>query len=151
MKKGIIAVLTGAFLLAATYTAVAQHLSGIKNEIKKNNALYFDLFRAHNLAIVDLYTNDGWLMSPNAPAVKGRAALTQDFTNAYNDANIKGVQFTTQNIYSSGILYVAEEGTWQVFGINGNVVDSGKYLKVWKKTKQGWKIFRDIFNSDRKG
>ncbi|MBO2012217.1 YybH family protein [Hymenobacter negativus] len=152
MKKNIVhAALAGLFLLMACCTAGAQKLPEIKKEIEEHNALYLALFSKHDLAIVDLYTDDGYLLSPNAPVVKGRAALLQDFSNAYQDGTIKGVKFDTETIYGNGPLFVTEEGTWQVLGTDGRMLDSGKYLKLWKKTRQGWKIFRDIFNSTQKG
>jgi hypothetical protein len=90
-------------------------------------------------------------MPPNNPAISGRVALTNDFKDTYAGGKIKGVRFSTLEVYGDGVLYVTEVGTWQVFDTNDRVIDDGKYLKLWKKTKQGWKIYRDVFNSDRKG
>ena len=90
-------------------------------------------------------------MSPNMPAIRGKAALTKDFKDTYDAGQIKGVKFSTQNIYGDGSNYITEEGTWQVFDTSGKLLDNGKYLKLWKKTATGWKIFRDVFNSDNKG
>lgn len=149
MKKNII--LAALAFLCISSLCHAQGLVNIKKEIGITNALYFRLFQNKDMAIVDLYTVDGSLLPPNAAAVRGRAALTKDFKTAYADTKIKGVKFSTLDIYGVGTQYITEEGTWQVIGTDGKLVDAGKYLKLWKKTKQGWKIFRDIFNSDRKG
>jgi len=150
MKKNIIILTACLFALFITSNAFAQNLSAIKQSIAKTNALYFELFSKKDLAIVSLYTDDGCLMSPNAPAIRGKAALTKDFTEAYA-SQIKGVKFATQNIYGDGSSYITEEGTWQVFDTSGKLLDNGKYLKLWKKVGNNWKIFRDVFNSDRKG
>ncbi|MDB5134598.1 MAG: nuclear transport factor 2 family protein [Mucilaginibacter sp.] len=132
------------------YESNGQSLSAIKKEIRKDNALYFDLFKKSDPAIVNLYTDDACLLPPNAGAICGKAALAKDFKDTYAAGQVKGVKFSTLAVYGDGALYVTEEGSWQVFGTNDQVIDKGKYLKLWKKTKQGWKIFRDVFNSDHK-
>lgn len=138
------------FLLFICIESNGQDLSAIKKEIGKDNALYFDLFKKADVAIVNLYTEDGCLMPPNNPPVNGRVALTKDFKDTYADGKIQGVRFSTVEIYGDGVLYVTEEGDWQVFDKNDQVIDDGKYIKLWKKTKQGWKIYRDLFSSVRK-
>ncbi|RWY48166.1 YybH family protein [Mucilaginibacter gilvus] len=151
MKKNIIlATLAALFFLSISHPSMGQELPAIRKEIEKDNALYFRLFQNKDAAIVTLYTVDGILLPPNAPAVSGRAALLKDFKAAYADTKLKGVKFSTSNVYGDGKLYLCEEGTWQVFNTNGSIIDTGKYLKLWKKTPEGWRIFRDIFNSDRK-
>lgn len=131
-------------------TTVPTGLRAIKKTIEKTNAIYFDLFSKKDAAIVDLYTDDACLLSPNTLPVSGRAALERDFKEAFADVNLKGVKFQTKEVYGDGKGYVTEEGTWQVFQQGGKLLDDGKYLKLWKKTKAGWKIFRDLFNSNHK-
>lgn len=149
MKKHFTCTTITFVLLFVFCSSYAQSLSTVKAEIQKINLRYFDLFRNKDTAIVNLYTNDGCLMAPNAPAIRGKAALSKDFKDTYAAGQIMGVKFSTTGVFGSG-EYVSEEGTWQVFNVNGKVIDNGKYLKLWKKEKHGWKIFRDIFNSDQK-
>jgi len=54
------------------------------------------------------------------------------------------------NTFPSNPKNYQDDEKEQVFDTNNRVIDDGKYLKLWKKTKQGWKIYRDVFNSDRK-
>jgi ketosteroid isomerase-like protein len=130
--------------------AHAQQLASLKIKLAETNRRYFELFRHKDAHIVDLYTEDACLMSPNAPAICGKAALAKDFADTYAAGQVSGVKFQTQQVYGAGKEYVTEQGTWQVFDANGKVIDDGKYLKLWKKTSAGWKIFRDVFNSDHK-
>jgi ketosteroid isomerase-like protein len=46
--------------------------------------------------------------------------------------------------------FVTEEGFWQSFDANNAMFDNGKFLVLWKKTPDGWKMFRDSFSSDNK-
>ncbi len=125
-------------------------LSDTKKAIEKINTTYYDLFAKKDSAIVNLYTEDGYLLSPNAPPICGRKALTKDFEDTFADGKVKGVKFMTIDVYGDSKEYVTEEGTWQVFDPQGKLLDDGKYLKLWKRTKDGWKIFRDLFNSNHK-
>jgi ketosteroid isomerase-like protein len=122
--------------------------SAIKNEIEQTNALYFNLFAKNDESIVNLYTEDACLLAPNTPPISGIKALKKDFEDTFAAAKVKGVKFQTSNIYGDGKEYVTEEGSWQVFDPRGKLLDDGKYLKLWKRTKTGWKIFRDSFNSN---
>ena len=133
----------------AQTTPTAELLTA-KKAIGKINDLYFNLFSKSDAAIVDLYTDDASLLVPNGPAVRGKKALEKDFKDTFADGKVKGVKFHTENVYGDGKEYLAEEGTWQVFEQGGALLDDGKYLKLWKKTKAGWKIFRDCFNSNHK-
>lgn len=129
-------------------TTTAPDLEKIKAAIEKTNALYFDLFGKKDSAIADLYTADASLMVPNGAAVSGRKALIKDFEETFAAGKIKGVKFKTTQVYGDGTGYITEEGTWQVFDTQGRLLDDGKYLKLWKETSGGWKIFRDVFNSN---
>jgi ketosteroid isomerase-like protein len=152
MKKNcILFAIVCIFSSFAASKSSGQDLSTIKKEIEKDNILYFDLFKKNDAAIVNLYTADACLMPPNTPVIRGRAALIKDFKDTYAGGKIKGVKFSTVDVYGDGILYVTEEGTWQVLDTDNKVIDKGKYLKLWKKTTLGWKIFRDVFNSNQKG
>lgn len=138
------------FLFLTSCAASAQNLTSLKAQLAETNRRYFELFQHKDARIVDLYTEDACLMSPNAPAICGKTALTKDFTDTYAAGQVSGVKFQTLQVYGAGKDFLTEQGTWQVFDANGNVIDDGKYLKLWKKTSTGWKIFRDVFNSDHK-
>lgn len=150
MKWNFMILVGGLLFLSSAMECKAQNINAIRKEIEKDNAFYFDLFKRRSIKIVELYTDDGHLLPPNAPVVRGKTALIKDFTDTYASNQVSGVKFFTQNVYGEKGSYIIEEGIWQVFGLNGSVMDNGKYIKLWKKTNQGWKIYRDIFNSDKK-
>ncbi len=129
-------------------TTGSKDLFPIKKEIEKKNALYFELYAKNDGSIVNLYTDDACLMIPNEPAKCGKPALIKDFKDTYAAGKIKGVKFTTAAIYGDGKAFITEEGIWQVLDLKGKVIDDGKYLKLWKKIKGDWKIYRDLFNSN---
>jgi ketosteroid isomerase-like protein len=78
----------------------------------------------------------------------GREAFAQFFRSAYQDYGLRNGKFITTAIYMDGKEYVTEEGLWQSFNAKGELFDDGKFLVLWKKTKNGWKMFRDSFSSN---
>jgi ketosteroid isomerase-like protein len=153
MKQNIFVTIICIAGLFAFYTCFASlttptDLEKIKKAIEDTNTLYFKLFAKKDSAIVDLYTTDASLMIPNGVAVTGRKALMKDFEETFAAGKIQGVKFKTTQVYGNSTEYITEEGTWQVFDTKGSILDDGKYLKIWKKTSNGWKIFRDVFNSN---
>jgi ketosteroid isomerase-like protein len=127
---------------------VSTNLQEVKKAIAHANHIYFDLYGKNDGSILNLYTADACLMPPNAPAICGTEGLAKDFKDTYAAGTVKSGKFITTEVYGNALEFVTEEGTWQVFDANGQSIDEGKYLKLWKRTKDGWKIMRDLFNSN---
>ena len=125
-------------------------LLAAKKAIEKSNSIYFALYAKNDGSILNLYTDDACQLPPNAPPICGRVALKKDFDDTFAAGKVKSGKFTTTNVYGDGKEYVTEEGTWQVFSPDGKLLDDGKYMKLWKLTKTGWKTFRDMFSSNHK-
>lgn len=145
---GLLILLFVSNLSSNAQNKVSKNLQAAKKAIAAANLIYFDLYRKNDGSILGLYTKDACLMPPNAPAICGTEALAKDFKDTYAVGTVKGGKFTTTEIYGDAIEFVTEEGLWQVLGADGQSIDEGKYLKLWKKTKDGWKILRDSFNSN---
>ena len=155
MKKVKIAIL--ALLALGCSFADAQSGKGNQNvsleEAKKaiaaSNAIYFESFAKNDPSIfVNRYAKDACILSPNAPAMCGREAAAQFFKTAYEEFGLKNGKFITTAVYGDGKEYVTEEGLWQSFDAQGKLFDDGKFLVLWKKTNEGWKMFRDSFSSN---
>ena len=97
--------------------------------------------------IAALYTDNGTLMPPNAPAIQGRAAI-QEFWQAFLGMGFSAGTLTTTEVANTDTDAV-EVGTWVVKAADGTEIDNGKYIVWWKKSDAGWQLHRDIFNSDR--
>lgn len=118
--------------------------------ITESNRLYFQAFATGDSSIfIDRYAKDCCIMPPNAPAMCGENAALDFFRIAYYDIGLRNGKFITTDVYGDGKEFVTEEGSWQSFNANHELFDNGKYLVVWKKTPDGWKMFRDSFSSDR--
>jgi ketosteroid isomerase-like protein len=138
------------YTIACNYCAAQASGNPGRKSIEKNNKLYVALFARADKSIVNLYTEDAALFAPNMSPIAGKKALVKDFDDTFKAGKVKGVHFQTIKIYGNGAEFLTEEGNWRVFGRDGKTIDEGKYLKLWKLTKSGWKIFRDAFNSNHK-
>jgi ketosteroid isomerase-like protein len=76
--------------------------------------------------------------------VKGRPAI-QAFWKGFMDAGMNATLEVVET-ETDGNLGV-EVGKFNIFDPSGKTVDQGKYVVVWKKGKDGWKLYRDIWNS----
>jgi ketosteroid isomerase-like protein len=125
-------------------------LEEAKKAIAASNAIYFESFVKNDPSIfVNRYAEDACILAPDTPAICGREAAAQFFKSAYEDYGLRNGKFITTAVYGDGKEYVTEEGLWQSFDANGKLFDDGKFLVLWKKTPQGWKMFRDSFSSNR--
>jgi len=124
------------------------NLEEAKKAIAASNEVYFQAFAKGDSSIfIDRYAKDCWIMPPNAPALCGIGAPSDFFKTAYN-FGLRNGKFITIDVFGDGGEFVTEEGFWQSFDANNRTLDNGKFLVLWKKTPDGWKMFRDSWSSD---
>jgi ketosteroid isomerase-like protein len=127
----------------------AGFLSEATRAIEESNAIYFESFSRNDSTIfIERYAEDACIMVPNAPTMCGRKGAGEFFKVAYNQFGLRNGKFITTAIYAQGSEFVTEEGLWQSFNVDGKLFDDGKFLVLWKKTNEGWKMFRDSFSSN---
>ena len=128
-----------------------SNLAEAKKAIAASNAIYFKAFQKGDSSIfVNRYAKDCCIMAPGMPALCGADAPLAFFKMAYNKIGLRNGKFITQNVFGDGKEYVTEVGLWQSFDKNNKLFDNGKFLVLWKKTPEGWKMFRDSFSSNVK-
>ncbi len=146
-------VLTMLFVLSVFFETSAQapSLDEAKKAIAASNEIYFQSFVNHDVSIfVERYAKDGCILAPNAPMACGGEAAAEFFRTAYDTYGLRNGKFITTAVYGDGKEYVTEEGLWQSMDASGKIFDDGKFLVLWKKTPEGWKMYRDSFSSNRK-
>jgi uncharacterized protein (TIGR02246 family) len=141
----VVALLAGC---AAPPTPPAEDAAAVRAAIEAVNGQFQDAFAAGDAAAVAaLYTADGQVLPPNAPAVTGTDALRGYWQGAM-DAGIRSVALSTREMEIFGDTAI-ELGGYTVAVEGGQVVDEGSFLVVWKRRDGAWRLHRDIFNSDR--
>jgi uncharacterized protein (TIGR02246 family) len=100
--------------------------------------------------IAEIYAADAVAMPPNQPIAIGRDAIRK-FWRATVQIPDLSLTFEPQRIdvSVSGDLAV-DRGTYRLRGKpNGQQLDDkGKYIEVWRKIGDEWKVAANIFNSD---
>lgn len=127
---------------------VANGLEEAKAAIAASNAIYFTSFARNDSSVfIDRYAEDACLMPAGVPKTCGNEALAKFFREKYNKG-YRGGEFVTLAVYGDGIAYVTEEAIGRIFNGRGELMSQGKILVLWKKTKKGWKMYRDSFSGD---
>ncbi|GGA84842.1 YybH family protein [Puia dinghuensis] len=93
------------------------------------------------------FTPDGCMLVPNQPAFCGQGGLTQFYKNTRKNG-IRNTVFTSLGLYGQTGEYVTEQGAFEVFDADRHSLAKGKVINIWKKTDQGWRIFRQMLNFD---
>lgn len=156
MRKDILLSITLTLFSVLFYNnrTSAQTNSGLAEArlaIAKSNDIYFTAFVKNDSSIfINRYAKDCCIMAPGTAAMCGEGAPLAFFKTAYNQVGLRNGKFITTQVYGDGVEYVTEEGLWQSFDASGKLFDDGKYLVLWKKTSEGWKMYRDSFSSNRK-
>jgi ketosteroid isomerase-like protein len=96
--------------------------------------------------MVNHYTKDGKIFPPNSEPIVGRRAIS-DFVSAVMKYGIKEYKDETTALYGNEDNLV-EEGTYTMGDGNGNTIDKGKYIAIWRKEDGDWKIFSNMYNSN---
>jgi ketosteroid isomerase-like protein len=95
--------------------------------------------------VAALYSEDAQLLPPGAALVSGRAGI-RDFWA--KDIASTGMPVTIKSDASDGGGdWAWRSGTWSSQDPSGRAV-TGKYVEVWHRTADGWRIHRDIWNAD---
>src|SRR5512134_3310042 len=150
MTERRIAVLGLASLLLACQPTPqpAAPPADVTPEIEAAGAAFAAAMNAGDAAgIANLYTTDAQLLPPNAPMVTGRADI-ETVWRGMIDAARPGVKVSTVEAVGMDSMAV-EVGRYVLTDSTGTAFDEGKYMVLWRRTAEGWRMHRDIWNSDR--
>ena len=104
-------------------------------------------FRGEADTISRMYTEDAEWLVPEAPIVRGREAIRQVWATIIGSGG-NTVRVDVLEVQESGD-WAYDIGTFKASAPDGNVLNAGKYIVIWKRQSTGErKIHRDIFNWD---
>ena len=146
-NKGNRCRLTGAFaLLVLLGASQALNAGDIRTEIEAaNKVLEAVVSRSDGPGMAALYTDNAQLLPGQSDFVTGTKAISQ-FWQAAFDSGLKGVSLVTVEVEKHGDT-ANEIGTIELRDADGKVLDNGKYIVIWKKEGNSWKLHRDMWNS----
>ncbi len=127
--------------------AAAQPGADIKAQLEKANQAFVAAFaKGDTAAIAKMYSSDGQVFPPNSEVVTGVEAIQKLWKGAM-DMGAKSITLTVTEAdqYGPGIAH--EVGAYAMLGADGKEIDRGKYIVIWKREGNAWKIHRDIWNT----
>jgi uncharacterized protein (TIGR02246 family) len=101
--------------------------------------------RSDAAALAALYTENGQLLPTHSDFVTGRRAI-QTFWQDRMDLGVQAVKLEIVEVEGHGDT-VNEVGKYIIQGQEGQVMDTGKYVVIWKQIEGQWRLHRDIWNS----
>ena len=118
----------------------------IRDGIGAANADFMNTFnRGDGAGMGGLYTENGQLLPPNSDNVTGHSGISAFWQGAM-DMGIKTAKLETVELDGQGDAAL-EVGMYTLAGEGGTVMDAGKFIVVWRKEGERWKLHRDIWNS----
>jgi|SRR5579859_3697335 len=149
--------LSQAFITAACFAMLTACAAGgqpdaravkmAQEDIGQLHAQYLKAFNAMDAkALAATYTDDAIFMPPNDPPVKTSIAI-ETYARQHLVPPLSGLLVNAAETEAVGD-WAYSYGYYTLLGANGSVIDRGKFLQVIKHTDAGWKIHRDIYNSD---
>ena len=136
-------------LLIICAASLAEAQQSARTAIEAKGKQFVETFnKGDAAALANMYTMDARVLPPNGEMVEGRANI-QKFWQGAMSAGLKMVSLETLHVETQGNV-VVEIGryTTTVPGAGGTATtDKGKYVVVWKREGESWKLAIDIFNT----
>lgn len=90
-----------------------------------------------------VYAPRAAILPPNEIRIEGRDAIERRLAEmGKSNFEISAIEVRR----NAGTAWCT--GTYKLLGAQGKQIDVGKFVEIWVQTDQGWKIWRDIWNSD---
>ncbi len=138
-----------AFIVTALFLVTTPIAAQDKSTIEKLNDTFETAFNKGDFAAVaGMYTEDAYLLPPGSEMAKGRSNVQAFWTKAAEA--VGDLKLTTVDVKPLGNDAASEIGTFSLMtkGQQRQPV-TGKYVVVWQKVGNDWKLATDIWNSDK--
>ena len=135
-------------LSLASPVSRSQDAGAVRAAIEQAGVRFAEAYeRGDAKAVAAFYTADAIAFPPGGEMAKGRDAIQQMWQSTM-DSGVKSLSFTVVDVGTSGD--VAYETGTVVLKIQppgkDSTTASAKYVVVWKKQGNDWKLHRDIWN-----
>jgi uncharacterized protein (TIGR02246 family) len=136
-------------LVIALLAALIAPAAAQKAEIEAVNARWMALFNKGDFAgIAALYTDDGTVLPPGSGVVKGKVAIEAMWKNI--SEQVGDPKVVTLDVKPLGASAAREIGTFSLKTKDASQKEvTGKYVVIWEKTGNDWKLATDIWNEGK--
>lgn len=116
----------------------------IREVVEAGNRAFKEAFlRGDSRAVAALYTEDAKVIAPGSEIASGRPAIAALWQKVI-DTGVKDLTISTTAVEAAQD-FAYEDGIVKLVAADGKTT-TGRYLVVWRQTKEGWKLHRDIWN-----
>jgi uncharacterized protein (TIGR02246 family) len=137
-------------LLIICTASIAKAQQSARTAIELLNKQFIEAFNKGDAAgVANMYTMDARVLPPNVEIVEGRSNI-QKFWQGAMSAGLKMVSLETVHAETHGDV-VLEIGRYTLTmpGAGGTTTtDKGKFVVVWKREGESWKLAVDVFNTN---
>jgi ketosteroid isomerase-like protein len=96
-------------------------------------------------SVAALYAPDATIMGPGSPPVSGQRAITS-FWRTVQIRGMNKIELQFIDLEQSGDKLIAV-GKYVMFDKQDEMIDIGKFMAIYKKEKNKWKLQTDMFNT----
>jgi uncharacterized protein (TIGR02246 family) len=122
--------------------------AGAKEAIAEQNKKFEEAFAKRDAAaIAEQYGNDAQCFYDGQDIIRGKKAIEEAWKEILSSPATK-VKIQTLEV-DEHRDWAVETGKYTMIDADGKVVYDGKYMVIWKRDGDGWKIHRDMGNSNR--
>jgi uncharacterized protein (TIGR02246 family) len=136
-------------LVIAFFAGLMAPAFAQKAEIEAVNAKWMELFNKGDFGgVASLYTDDATAFPPGSGMVKGRAAIGAMWKGMAEQ--VSDPKLTTLDVKPLGPSAAREIGTFSLKTKGPTPQEvTGKYVVVWEKVENNWKLAADIWNDGK--
>ena len=125
---------------------VQSIVTEISDAIVAANEKFMAVFKMGDAAgLANLYTENGQVLPPNGGFLTGKDAI-QAIWQSILDMGAKEIKLDIVEVEGQGDTAI-EVSNYTLYSEDGQELDKGKYIVIWKQKDGQWKLHRDIFNS----
>ena len=149
--KSLTPILSVLLLLTACATSTSSDCAANRQAVDRQIQAWQAAVAARDAErLASLYADNAVVMYPSIPRVEGRAAIRKLWSQFFEAVDV--TISPTSVDFSEACDTAVELGTYQVRsrGDTSPMVDSGKYVFIWKRIDGQWLGVVDITSSDRR-
>jgi len=133
-------------LIGLSVLGTPAHADQLRHEIDGVNAEFSAAAAGNAAGMAALYTPNGQLMPPGSEPLRGTEAIRKFWEGALA-SGVGAVQLKTLEVFAQGAI-ATEVGAYELKDKGGKVLDHGKYIVVWRREGEKWRLFRDMFSTN---
>jgi proline iminopeptidase len=111
----------------------------VENElVRLINKAYWDSAAA-------IYASDAGILGPGSPPVTGQKAIAS-FWHTVSIRGMHSIELQFIDLEQSGDQLIAK-GKYVMYNKQNEIIDIGKYMAIYRKEKNNWRLQTDMFNT----